>query len=111
MWDISGSGTETGTFPLRFKNRKAVLLRYAIRRLAITLPLLLGISLLTFGILHLAPGSPVQAETAMNPRASAESIRILRQLYGMDRPLHVQYLSWLNRLLHFDFGVSFKDQR
>ncbi|MES2201330.1 MAG: ABC transporter permease [candidate division FCPU426 bacterium] len=88
-----------------------MLLRYTLRRLLITVPLLLGISVLTFGILHLAPGSPVQSETAMNPRMSAESIRTLRELYGMDKPLHEQYLAWLRRLAHFDFGNSFKDQR
>jgi peptide/nickel transport system permease protein len=88
-----------------------VLLRYTLRRLALTLPLLLGISLVTFGVVHLAPGGPVQPESAMNPKMSAESIRALRALYGMDKPLPEQYWNWLGRLAHFDFGLSFQDQR
>jgi peptide/nickel transport system permease protein len=88
-----------------------VLLRYTLRRLALTVPLLFGISVLTFGIVHLAPGGPVMAETAMNPRVSAESINALKELYGLNKPLHVQYLDWISRLARFDFGRSFRDQR
>lgn len=88
-----------------------MLLRYTLRRLALTIPLLLGISLITFGVVHLVPGGPVQAESAMNPKMSAESIRTLRALYGLDKPLHTQYFDWLARLAHFDFGQSFQDQR
>ena len=88
-----------------------MLLRYTLRRLALTIPLLFGISLITFGIVHLAPGGPVQAESAMNPKMSAESIRALRALYGLDKPLPAQYFDWLHRLAHFDFGLSFQDQR
>ena len=88
-----------------------MLLRYILRRLLLTIPLLLGISVLTFGILHLAPGGPVQSESAMNPHFSADSVRALRELYGLDKPLPEQYLSWLGRLAHLDFGLSFRDQR
>jgi peptide/nickel transport system permease protein len=85
--------------------------RYGIRRLILTLPLLLGISIITFSIVHLAPGGPVQAETSMNPRMSAESISALRSLYGLDDPLPTQYWHWLRRLARLDFGLSFRDQR
>ena len=88
-----------------------MLLRYTLRRLLLTLPLLLGISVLTFGILHLAPGGPVQAESAMNSKFSADSVRALRELYGLDKPLPEQYFSWLGRLSRLDFGLSFRDQR
>jgi peptide/nickel transport system permease protein len=88
-----------------------MLLRYTLRRLALALPLLLGISVLTFAILHLTPGSPVQEEAAMNPRFSPESVQALRTLYGLDDPLPVQYLHWLGRLVRFDFGLSFRDQQ
>ncbi len=88
-----------------------MLLRYALRRLLLTLPLLLGISVLTFALLHLAPGNPVQSETAFNSKISPDSIRALRALYGMDEPLVAQYFQWLNRLVHFDFGLSFRDQQ
>jgi peptide/nickel transport system permease protein len=88
-----------------------MLLRYAIKRILLAIPLLLGISVLTFGLLHLTPGNPVQAESAMNPTVSPESVRALRALYGMDDPVHVQYLNWLGRLARFDLGRSFRDQR
>lgn len=88
-----------------------MLLRYAIRRLLMAVPLLFGISILTFALLHLTPGNPVQAETAMNPHISPDSIKALRALYGLNDPLPVQYLNWLNRLAHLDFGRSFRDQQ
>jgi peptide/nickel transport system permease protein len=88
-----------------------MLLRYAIRRLLLAIPLLFGISLLTFALLHLTPGNPVQAETSMNPHINPESVKALRALYGMDQPLPAQYFRWLQRLLHFDFGLSFSDQQ
>jgi peptide/nickel transport system permease protein len=88
-----------------------MLKRLILRRLALALPLLFGISLLTFGIVHLAPGSPVQAQASMNPRISPESVQEMRALYGLDKPLPEQYLAWLSRLARFDLGVSFKDRR
>jgi peptide/nickel transport system permease protein len=88
-----------------------MLLKYTLRRLLLAIPLLFGISILTFGLLHLAPGNPVQMETSMNPSISPDSIRALRQLYGMDDPLPTQYLRWMGRLLRFDLGRSFRDQQ
>ena len=85
-----------------------MLLRYTLRRLILTLPLLLGI---TFGMLQLTPGNPVQAEAAFNPDMSPESIRALRELYGLNDPIPVQYWNWLKRLASFDFGHSFSDQQ
>jgi peptide/nickel transport system permease protein len=74
-------------------------------------PLLLGISVLTFALVHMTPGSPVQAESAMNPHYSQQSIQALRELYGLDEPLPLQYWHWLSRLARLDFGVSFRDQQ
>jgi peptide/nickel transport system permease protein len=88
-----------------------VLLRYTLRRLALTVPLLFGISVLSFGIVHLAPGGPVMAESAMNPRISAQSIEAMKELYGLNKPLSTQYFEWLSRLARLDFGRSFRDQR
>jgi len=72
---------------------------------------LFGISILTFALLHLTRRNPVQAETAMNPHISPDSIRALRELYGMNDPLPTQYLHWVSRMLRFDFGLSFRDQQ
>ncbi len=85
--------------------------RYFLKRLLLTLPLLLGISLVIFGVIHLAPGNPVQAESAMNSKMSIDSIKALRELYGMDQPLPTQYWNWLKRLASLDLGRSFRDQR
>lgn len=81
------------------------------RRAAQVFVTLIGITVITFGIMHLAPGDPTGVETAFNPRVSAEARANLRRLYGLDQPLHVQYLNWLKRFVRFDFGTSFKDDR
>jgi peptide/nickel transport system permease protein len=88
-----------------------MILRLILKRLALSVPLLLGISVLTFAILHLAPGGPVLAQASLNPRISPDSVREMRQLYGLDEPVAAQYWKWLSRLARFDLGVSFKDRR
>lgn len=83
------------------------MVRYLAKRLVMLIPLLLGITLITFTVIHLAPGEPVEMQLAMNPKVSKESRQRMREFYGLDKPLHVQYVSWLNRLAHLDFGRSF----
>lgn len=70
---------------------------------------LLGITILTFGIIHLAPGDPTDLQTTLNPRVSAQAKENLKRLYGLDRPLHIQYFDWLRRFLTLDLGRSFVD--
>ncbi len=65
-----------------------------------------GITLISFWVIHLAPGSPTDLETTLNPLAGEAARQRLEALYGLDRPLYVQYWDWLTRLLHFDFGNS-----
>src|SRR5438874_1779847 len=80
---------------------------YVLRRLLQILPLLLGISALTFLLLQLAPGDFLN-QMAENPAISAETIEAMRHRFGLDQPWYVQYLLYLrNLLLHFDFGESF----
>ncbi|HEY5975764.1 MAG TPA: diguanylate cyclase, partial [Geobacteraceae bacterium] len=74
------------------------MLRYLIQRIAMLFPLLIGITLITFVVIHLAPGEPVEMQTAMNPKATAQTRQRLREFYGLDKPLHVQYATWLGRL-------------
>lgn len=83
------------------------MLRYILRRLLLSVPLLVGISLITFLVMHMAPGGPTAAGTDMNPKATAESRARLQAYYGLDQPLHVQYGRWLGRMATFDFGDSF----
>ncbi|MBJ6799294.1 ABC transporter permease [Geomonas propionica] len=80
---------------------------YLIKRILMLIPLLLGITLITFTVIHLAPGEPVEMQTAMSPKASAASRARLREFYGLDKPLPVQYGMWLSNLSRLDFGRSF----
>ncbi len=66
----------------------------------------LGITLVSFFVLHLAPGSPTELETTLNPLADLGAQQRLNTLYGLDKPLPVQYKDWLFRLLALDFGDS-----
>lgn len=84
---------------------------YLIRRLLGILPLLLGVITISFIVIHLAPGKPTALEEAMNPRVSQEARSRLEKLYGLDKPLHLQYLDWGRKVLIFDFGASFVDGR
>jgi peptide/nickel transport system permease protein len=74
-------------------------------------PLLFGITLITFTVIHLAPGSPVEVQTEMSLKASAQARENLKKLYGLDKPLHVQYFDWIKRFVSLDFGKSFVDGR
>jgi peptide/nickel transport system permease protein len=79
---------------------------FILRRLAYAIPTLLGISIITFVIVHLAPGDPIRLYT-FGSRATNEDIESLRHVYGLDQPLPVQYLNWMWKILHLDFGQSF----
>src|SRR5437867_2399628 len=84
------------------------MLRYALRRLILAIPLLVGLRFLSFFVIHLAPGEPTEFQTGDTPVQSDKEVRErLRQVYGLDKPLHVQYWDWLSRLARFDFGRSF----
>ncbi|MDQ6962305.1 MAG: ABC transporter permease [Mariprofundaceae bacterium] len=81
--------------------------KYILKRLLGMLPLLLGISLLSFAMIHLAPGHAGIPGQEFNPRISADDIERMRIYYGLDKPLHIQYWEWLQRLVQLDFGDSF----
>jgi ABC-type dipeptide/oligopeptide/nickel transport system permease component len=82
------------------------LLRLLARRVAIAAPVLFGVTVLVFLILHLIPGDPAQI-LLFGSRPTPEQIIQLREQLGLDRPLPIQYLSYLGRLLHGDLGTSF----
>lgn len=84
---------------------------YIIRRLLGTFPLILGITLISFFIIHLAPGRPTAIDTSLNPKVSQETRIRLQALYGLDKPIPLQYVSWLKKILKLDFGRSFIDDR
>ncbi len=65
-----------------------------------------GITIISFLVIHLAPGSPTDMETTLNPLAGEAARRRLEEIYGLNLPLWQQYLDWLGRLVRLDFGVS-----
>jgi peptide/nickel transport system permease protein len=81
------------------------MLRYIIQRLAWTAIVLLGVSVITFGLVFAMPGDPAQA--LVGGRASKDSIELVRKQYGLDQPLHTQYFNYMGRLLRGDLGDSF----
>jgi peptide/nickel transport system permease protein len=87
------------------------MLSYLAKRLLMMIPLLLGITIISFVVIHLAPGEPTDIQTEMNPLASAELQDRLRAQYDLDKPLYVQYGKWLGRLVRLDFGDSFSQDR
>ncbi len=75
------------------------------------IPMLIGISLISFFIMHLAPGDITSNESSFNPRASEESRQKLREIYNLDKPVIVQYGLWLQRISKLDFGNSFSSHQ
>jgi peptide/nickel transport system permease protein len=91
---------------------------YLIRRFLHIIPTLLGITLITFLIIQLAPGNPAMLKLQMagqdqmgEKAITAEIIEQTKKLYGLDKPLPVQYLLWIKRVATLDFGTSYKDHR
>lgn len=84
---------------------------YLTKRLLLMIPLIFGITLITFTVIHLAPGNPVEVQTEMSLKVTAQAKENLKKLYGLDKPLHVQYLNWIARFVKLDFGKSFVDGR
>ncbi len=88
------------------KSRWKTLLIRAVRKLIWMLLVLWGITLVSFFVIHLAPGTPTDMQTSLNPLAGDLVRERLNALYGLDRPLWEQYLDWLGHLVRLDFGIS-----
>jgi peptide/nickel transport system permease protein len=82
---------------------------YVARRVIAVVPVLFGISVLVFGLVHLIPGDV--AQILLGTQATDQQIETLRRTFGLDRPLPVQYLDWVSHILQGDFGVSFRTNR
>jgi peptide/nickel transport system permease protein len=83
------------------------MIKYLIKRILWMFPMLIGISLISFFIMHLAPGDVTSTEASFNPKASEESRQKLREIYNLDKPVIVQYGLWVKRISQLDFGNSF----
>ena len=80
--------------------------RYLTRRLLLTIPVLLGVATLVFALIHLVPGDP--AQSMLGESASPQDVQRLRENLGLDRPLWVQYRSFLGGIVKGDLGTSFR---
>ncbi|MBM3301326.1 MAG: ABC transporter permease [Deltaproteobacteria bacterium] len=80
---------------------------YILKRLLLMIPVLLGITIISFGVMKLAPGDPTSLLTDLNPNINKEAIERIRAHYGLDQPWYVQYLKWLKNMAMLDFGRSF----
>jgi peptide/nickel transport system permease protein len=83
---------------------KPIMLSYAIRRILILIPTLLGVSIIVFLMLHLTPGDP--AELLLGERATDEALQQIREHLGLNEPLYVQYGMFLKRLMKGDLGET-----
>jgi peptide/nickel transport system permease protein len=82
---------------------------YALRRLVFAMPIALGVSVVCFALVYLAPGDPIQS--LIPPDATPEDVAHIKQLYGLDKPLPIQYLIWLGRAVQGDLGLSLQTHR
>lgn len=84
--------------------------RFIVKRLIITVPVLIGVTVLTFGMIHFIPGDPIDFITAFSD-LDAETRADIRAQYGLDQPIYIQYLQWMADALTLDFGQSIISNR
>ena len=87
------------------------MVNYLLRRVLGLIPLLFGITLVCFLIIHLTPGDPTMGGTELNPKVSLEARQRMRAFYGLNDPLPIQYARWLKCVVTLDFGRSLIDNR
>jgi peptide/nickel transport system permease protein len=81
---------------------------YVLRRLAGLIPVLIGISLVVFALMQMIPGDVAQAMLGLTARP--EDVANLREALGLNQPIYIQYLRWLNQILHGDLGISLQQR-
>ena len=81
-----------------------LLAQYIARRVIALIPVLLGVSILVFGLIRMIPGDPVVV--MLGEKARAEDVARVREQMGFNRPIYVQYIEWMNQILHGDLGKS-----
>jgi len=89
----------------------APMLTFILRRLALLIPVLLGVSLIVFTLIHMIPGDAAMLAIGFDQRISAEQRELVRKSYGLDEPLPVQYWKWMSHVLQGDLGRSLKTKR
>ncbi len=79
---------------------------YVVRRLLQAIPLLIGVSIIGFALMHLAPGGPLAVYT-LNPTITAQDIERIKAIFGLDQPIHIQYLKWAYGMFTGNWGFTF----
>jgi peptide/nickel transport system permease protein len=85
--------------------------RFVLKRILLTVPILFGVSVITFGLVHLAPGDPIDVLVAFNPDVGEAEKARLRAYYGYDQPVWRQYFQWLGNVLQGDLGEAITRNR
>ncbi|ACV46674.1 MULTISPECIES: ABC transporter permease [Halomicrobium] len=78
--------------------------RFIVKRVLLTIPILFGVSIVTFGMVHLTPGDPIDVLVSFNPDVGPAEEAALRERYGYDLPVWEQYLRWIGNVLQGDLG-------
>lgn len=86
------------------------MLKYTVKRILLAIPLMLAVSVFIFALLQAMPGDPLDMYLE-NPSASPEAIEAIKRAHGLDQPIHIQYLMWLQGILTGDWGVSINNSR
>ncbi|HET9659495.1 MAG TPA: ABC transporter permease [Thermomicrobiales bacterium] len=84
---------------------------FILRRLLLLIPVLLGVSIVVFTMIHAIPGDPTQILVGTDQLISDEQREVIREQYGLDQPLPVQYGKWIGRVLQGDLGTSIRTRR
>lgn len=82
------------------------MLQYIIKRLLQAIPLLIGVSIIGFAMMHLAPGGPLAVYT-LNPTITAQDIERIKHVFGLDQPIHIQYVKWAYGIFTGNWGFTF----
>lgn len=80
---------------------------YILKRILMMIPVLIGITMISFLVINLAPGGPTDLQTELNPRMTPEIVEKLKKHYELDKPVHIRYIKWLKNIAFLDFGKSF----
>lgn len=83
------------------------MIKYILKRLLSMIPLLIGITIICFFVINLAPGNAADMRVSMNPKYSETAREKFEKMYGLDKPIYEQYFIWLSKFIRFDFGESF----
>ncbi|MDR3604851.1 MAG: ABC transporter permease [Syntrophaceae bacterium] len=82
-------------------------MRFLVKRIALMIPTLIGITIISFTVMKMAPGDPTSLMTDLNPNMNEEAVKRIRAHYGLDQPWSIQYFKWLRNMAVLDFGRSF----